>query len=169
MVFTLGRLNPFLYMVSDADWAGNPDDRCSTGAYVIFIGSNPISWSSKKQKTVARSSTEAEYRAIASGAAELMWIRSLLQELDVSLSSTPVLYSDNIGATYLCANPVFHSRMKHIALDYHFVRELVQASQLRISHVNSRDQLADALTKSLPTTRLRDLSFKIGVFPEPPS
>lgn len=59
--------------------------------------------------------------------------------------------------------------MKHIALDYHFVRELVQGSQLRISHVNSRDQLADALTKSLPTSRLRELSFKIGVSPEPPS
>ena len=136
-----------LHAFCDADWAGDPDDRTSTGAYIIFLGPNPISWSSKKQRSVARSSTEAEYRAIASAAAELQWVRSLLEEFGVSVNVPPAIYSDNIGATYLCANPVFHSRMKHIALDYHFVRELVQSGRLRVSHVSSADQLADALTK----------------------
>lgn len=79
-----------LHAFADADWAGDPNDRTSTSAYVVFLGANPISWSSKKQKTVARSSTEAEYRAIASTAAEVNWIMNLLQELKVPISPTPV-------------------------------------------------------------------------------
>ena len=110
-----------LHGYSDADWAGDPDDRTSTGAYIIFLGANPISWSYTKQRTVARSSTEAEYRAIAAVAAEIEWVKSLLTELGVRLSNSLALYSDNLGATYLCANPVFHSRMKHLAIDDHFV------------------------------------------------
>ena len=158
-----------LHASCDADWAGDPDDRTSTVAYVVFLGPNPVSWSSKKQRSIAHSSTEAEYRAIASAAAEIQWVRSLLEELGVSISSPPTLYSDNIGATYLCANLVFHSRMKHIALDYHFGRELVQSGSLRVSHVSSADQLADALTKPLSSYRLRDLSLKISVSTRAPS
>ena len=158
-----------LHGFTDADWGGNPDDRTSTGAYVVFLGANPISWSSTKQRTVARSSTEAEYRAIASAAAEIQWIKSSLQELGVSLPTSPVLYSDNLGATYLCANPVFHSRMKHLAMDYHFVRDLVQNQTLRVVHIPGTDQLADALTKSLPRPRLLSLCSKIGVSDGSPS
>ncbi|XP_073138449.1 uncharacterized protein [Henckelia pumila] len=158
-----------LHGFTDSDWAGNPDDKCSTAAYIMFLGPNPVSWISKKQRTVARSSTEVEYRAIAIGAAEISWLCSLLSELGITLPSTPVIYSDNIGATYLCANRIFHSRMKHIALDYHFVRDLVQRACLRVSHVSSADQLADALTKPLSSARLRQLIHKIGVSLEPPS
>lgn len=156
-----------LHVFSDADWAGNPDDRSSTSAYVAFLGANPTAWSSKKQSGISRSSTEAEYRAVASAAAELTWLQSLLQELHVKLpaSPAPTIYCDNIGATYLCANPVFHSRMKHIALDYHFVRDQVQKGVLRVSHVSTADQLADGLTKPLSGSRLRQLFDKIGVLP----
>ena len=110
-------------MYSDADWAGDPTDRTSTTGYILFYGSNPISWSSKKQKTVARSSTEAEYRAVASALAETNWVTNLLSELRVPLTAIPKIMCDNVGTTYLCQNPVFHSRMKHIAIDFHFVRE----------------------------------------------
>lgn len=139
-----------LHAFADADWAGDPNDRTSTSAYVVFLGANPISWSYKKQKTVARSSTEAEYRAIASTAAEVNWIMNLLQELKVPISPTPVIYCDNVSATYVCANPVFHSRMKRIAIDFHFVRDQVATGKLRISHVHTSDQLADSLTKPVP-------------------
>lgn len=154
---------------SDADWAGDNDDYVSTNGYLIYLGRNPISWSSKKQKGVARSSTESEYRAVANTAAEVRWLCSLLFEMKISLPTSPVIYCDNIGATYLCANPVFHSRMKHITLDYHFVRNQIQDGMLRVSHVSTDDQLADTLTKPLPRSRFHQACVKIGVTELPPS
>lgn len=158
-----------LHAFSDSDWAGDSDDLVSTNAYVVYLGRNPISWSSKKQKGVARSSTEAEYRAVANTSSELSWISSLMTELGVAISTPPVIYCDNIGATYLCANPVFHSRMKHIALDYHFIRNQVQVGHLRVKHISTKDQLADALTKPLNRTTFQLLANKIGVSKTPPS
>ena len=152
-----------LVTFSDADWGGNMDDRTSTSAYISFFGGNPISWSSKKQKTVARSSTEAEYRAVASAAAEVLWLKNLLHELHIPLSRQPLLLCDNIGATYLCSNPVNHSRMKHISLDYHFVREQVQSKQIQVSHVSTKDQVADLLTKPLPQLKFEDFRYKMKV------
>lgn len=153
---------------SDADWGGNKDDFSSTSAYVVYLGRNPVSWSSKKQKSVARSSTEAEYRAVANTAAELNWLSYLLKDLGVS-HECPVIYCDNVGTTQLCSNPVFHSRMKHVAIDFHFIRDQVQRGTLRVTHVSSADQLVDALTKPLPRTRFLDLKSKIGVRSRPPS
>ncbi|WZZ19965.1 hypothetical protein YC2023_121352 [Brassica napus] len=160
---------PSLHAYTDADWAGNKDDYTSTGAYIVYYGKHPIAWSSKKQTTVARSSTEAEYRSIASTASEVSWVISLITELGLKQLTTPAIYCDNIGATYLAANPVFHSRMKHLALDYHFVRNLVQAGRIRVSHVTSADQLADALTKPLPRGKHQSLCNKIGLAKGGPS
>jgi hypothetical protein len=138
-------------------------DRKSTGAYIIYFGSNPISWSCKKQPTIAKSSTEAEYRTIASTTTEILWLQQLLKELCISLPTKPLVHSDNLGATYLCANPVFHSRMKHLAIDYHFVRDLVSSKQLQVLHIPSSYQLADLLKKPLPAARFHHLKSKIGV------
>jgi hypothetical protein len=99
---------------SDADWARG---------FAVFLGSNLISLSSRKQATVSRSSTKSEYKALANVTAELMWLQVLLKELRISLPSTARLSCDNLGATYLLANPIFHARMKHIEVDFHFVRE----------------------------------------------
>ncbi|KAK0583923.1 hypothetical protein LWI29_005146 [Acer saccharum] len=143
--------------------SGDPDDRRSTTAYIVFLGSTPISWSSKKQQTVARSSTKAEYRAIATTAAELNWVGHLLTELKVKVPLPPVIYCDNTGATYVCANPIFHSRMKHVAIDFFFVWDQVACNQLRVAHVNTKDQLADSLTKALPRKQFHDHRFKIGI------
>ena len=99
---------------------------------------------------MARSSTEAEYHSIAATAAELCWVCSLLSELCINLVSPPIVYCDNVGATQLSSNPVFHSRMKHMAIDYHFLRDQVQSGALCVAHVSSTDQLADLLTKPLP-------------------
>jgi histone deacetylase 1/2 len=110
---------------SDADWAGCVDDRRSTGGFAVYLGGNLISWSARKQPTVSRSSTEAEYKSLANATAEMIWVQKLLTELGVQHPSMARLWCDNLGATYLSANPIFHARTKHIEIDFHFVRERV--------------------------------------------
>ncbi|RVW71349.1 Retrovirus-related Pol polyprotein from transposon RE1 [Vitis vinifera] len=149
--------------------ATSEDDLTSTSAYVVYIGRNPISWSSKKQRTIVRSSMEAEYQSIAATAAELNRVSSLLIELGVVLPQSPLIYCDNIGATNLCSNPVFHSKMKHVAIDFHFIREQVQNGTLHVSHVSSDDQLANALTKPLPKSWFLSLKSKISLVTRPQS
>lgn len=140
---------------SDADWAGDPNDRRSTTGLVIFLGDNPISWSSKKQQTVSRSSTEAEYRALSFTTAEVDWLKQLLAFLHVSLPHIPVLFCDNLSAIALSFNPVQHQRTKHIEVDVHFVRERVSQKQLSVQFVSSQEQFADILTKGLSAPLFR--------------
>ena len=110
-----------------------------------------------------------EYRAIVATISELQWVKSLLSKLLVLVQSSPTLFLDNLGVTHLSANHVFHSCIKHLAIDYHFVRDLVQSSDLRVVHVSAGDQLADALTKSLSRPHLLSLCNKIGVVSGTPS
>lgn len=152
-----------LHAYSDADWAGSLDDRRSTSGYCIYLGRNLISWSAKKQPTVSRSSTEAEYRSLAITCAEILWLQYLLQELHLPLTSPPTLWCDNLGATFLAANPMFHARTKHIEIDYHFVRERVASKELNVRFLCSNDQLADIMTKPLPTARFQFLKSKLTV------
>ncbi|XP_019227754.1 PREDICTED: uncharacterized protein LOC109209041 [Nicotiana attenuata] len=114
-----------LYAFSDADWAGCTITRRSTTGYSIHLGANCVSWSLRKQNTVARSSAEAEYRALAATAAELTWISYILQDIGMYIKTAPVLFCDNLSALYMTTNPVMHARTKHVELDYHFVREKV--------------------------------------------
>jgi hypothetical protein len=153
---------------SDADWAGCPDTRRSTSGYCVYYGDSLISWSSKRQTTVSRSSAEAEYRAVAHVVAECCWLRQLLQELHRPLSSATVVFCDNVSAIYMSSNPVQHRRTKHIEIDIHFVREKVSLGEVRVLHVPSALQFADVMTKGLPTQLFLDFRSSLCVR-EPPA
>jgi hypothetical protein len=124
---------PFtLTAFTDVDWVGDSSDHRSTSGITVFLGHNPITWVSKKQHTVSHSSTEAEYRSLAAGAAELAWLRQVLCDLGLYLASAPVIWCDNTSALALASNPVFHGCTKHIEVDYHFVREKVVRGDISI-------------------------------------
>ncbi|GJT77266.1 retrovirus-related pol polyprotein from transposon TNT 1-94 [Tanacetum coccineum] len=120
-----GNPDTLLEAFSDVDWARDSDDRCSTRGFAIYLGSNLISWTARKQHTILHSSIEVEYKAVAKTVAELTWLQALFNELGIRSSSTPILWFDNLGATYLSANPIFHVHTKYVEIDYHFVREKV--------------------------------------------
>jgi hypothetical protein len=154
---------------ADADWAGDPTDHRSTTGYCFLLGSFLISWRSKKQSVVARTSTEAEYRVLADATSELLWLRWLLTDMGAPQTTSTPIHCDNRSAIHIAHNDVFHERTKHIEIDCHFIRHHLQQSALHLLSVFSEDQLADVFTKSHPLGRLRDLVSKLKMaFSSPP-
>ena len=135
---------------TDSDWGADRDDRKSIGAYVFRIGDAAISWKTKKQSSVALSSVEAEYMAMCQAAKEAVWLTGLLTDLGIELRSPLIIFGDSQGALALAQNPVFHPRSKHIAIQYHYTRELIQTNQIIVQYVPTKAMIADALTKALP-------------------
>ena len=148
---------------SDSDWGGCPSTSRSTGGIATYLGSNLISWSSKKQSTISKCSTEAEYRSLSETASELTWLCLILKELVIPLPATPLLLCDNLSAVMLAANPSFHSKTKHFTRDYHYVREQVALGAVEVKHISNKFQIADIFTKSLPQESFRHFRGKLGV------
>ncbi|GMI85897.1 hypothetical protein HRI_002259000 [Hibiscus trionum] len=144
----------------DADYGACPNTRRSTTGFCTYNGDCLISWKSKKQHTVSRSSCEAEYRAMASATCELVWIAALLSSFHIA-TPTVFLYCDNQAAIYLASNQVFHERSKHIEVDCHFIRDKVSTGFLKLFHVRSSDQLADIFTKGLHLLAFTALMSKL--------
>ncbi|KAJ0550054.1 putative RNA-directed DNA polymerase [Helianthus annuus] len=147
----------------DSDWLGCPFTRRSRTGYLLLFGGGPISWKTKKQSVVSRSSAEAEYRAMASTVSEILWVRWLLKDLQVDITGPTNLFCDNQAARNIATNPVYHERTKHVEMDCFFVRERVETREISPQAIESKLQLADLLTKGLGTQQLRSLLSKMGI------
>ncbi len=148
---------------TNGNWAGNVSDRRSTSGFMFSFGSGAISWSSKKQATVALSNTKAEYRGATIATCEVVWLQKLLSDLGQSVDAHVVIYCDNINSILLVNNPVYHVRTKHIEVHYHFIREKVLANEIDLIHVSTENQVADIFTKALGTYKLKKFRKMLGV------
>jgi hypothetical protein len=144
---------------SNVDWAGNVDDRRSIGGFAIFLGPNLITLCARKQATMSRSSTEVEYKALTNATT----VQSVLAELGINLPRSPCLWCDNLGATYMTANPRFHGRIKHIEIDFHFICERVTRRQLEVQSISSADQVTDGFTKSVLASKLDVFCYNLNL------
>ncbi|GKD99341.1 ribonuclease H-like domain-containing protein [Tanacetum coccineum] len=152
-----------LIAYTDADWAGCPTIRGSTSNYCVFLGDNLLSWSFERQVTLSHSSAEFEYRGVTNVVIETTWVRNLLRELHTSLSTTTLVYCDNVSVVYLSTNPIQHQCTKHIEIDIHFVWVYVASGQVRVLHVSSRFQYADIFINGLPTSLFLEFRTNLNV------
>jgi transposase InsO family protein len=152
---TFGKDDEGLLGYSDADWAGDRETRKSTSGYIFTMYGGPVSWSSRRQTTVALSTCEAEYIAMTQASKEAKWLRLLLQELGVPYLGSVKIFADNQGAIALAKNPEFHNRTKHIDIQYHYVRQEVENGRIQLEFIDTDSMLADCLTKALARTKLQ--------------
>jgi len=153
-----------LQAYSDSDWAACSSTRRSITGYVLMLGKSAVSWKSKKQSTVSKSSAESEYRAMSQAASEVTWLVRLLEELQIKHITPVTLYCDNQSALHIAKNPIFHERTKHIEIDCHFTRDKVLEGLLQLSYLPTTHQLADVFTKILPSNQHWFLLHKLGLF-----
>ncbi|KAJ1685792.1 hypothetical protein LUZ63_017182 [Rhynchospora breviuscula] len=147
---------------TDADFAGDRMDRKSTSGTCQFLGGSLVSWSSRKQTSVALSTAEAEYVAAGSCCTQLLWMMQTLRDYELKFQKVPIL-CDNTSAILISKNPVLHSRTKHIEIRHHFIRDHVEKGDVELVHVDTKEQIADIFTKPLPTQQHLELRFKLGM------
>ena len=150
---------------SDTDQGNDIDDHRSTTSFCIFLSNNIVSWCSKKQHIVSRSTTEAKYKSLANATSELIWIPSLLIELKIKQNAPQTVWCDNLSTVGLSANPILHSKTKHMKLDLYFVQEKVLQKKLVVNHIPFIDQVADIFTKPLSSQFFERLTKKLTFSP----
>ena len=156
-----GKLDLILY--TDSDFAGSRIDyRSTTGYYTIFSG-NLITWRSKKQSVVSKSSTEVEFRAMSKGIDEAMWIKHLLDDLKISYIQPIIIRCDNKSAISIAHDPVDHDRMKHVNIGRFYIQDHITQDIIKTEHVISEEQCADIFTKGLPSRTIQYLLSKLGM------
>jgi hypothetical protein len=160
---TRGRFGTEVVGYVDSDYAGSLDDRRSTTGYVFKIGDGAVSWSSKRQPTVALSTTEAEYMATTQAGKEALWYRSFLEDIGIPQHTPTIIHNDNQGSLSLAKNPVFHTRTKHIDVQHHFIRELVEEGKVGLVFCETENMLADILTKGLSRDKHRRFREEMGL------
>eukprot|EP00253_Pinus_taeda_P019921 PITA_19921 len=152
---------------TDADWAGSPTDRKSTSGGIFSIRLTTVSWYSRKQRSVALNSLEAEYMATSLAACEAIWMRKIMVGLFRSHLEPTVIYCDNQSCIKLSTNPVFHDRSKNIDIRYHHIRDCVQQRIMLLSYIPTEDQNADILMKVLTRRKFEYHRGRIGVADNP--
>jgi len=150
-----------LVAFSDADWAGCPDTCRSVIGWYMFLGDSLISWKSKKQDCVSKSSTESEYRAMSAACSEAVWLRGLFAEIRFPQTTPTLLHADNTSAIQIATNHVFHERTKHVEVNYHFIQEAVDTHVISLPHISTDLQIADVLNKSMTRQRHQFLVGKL--------
>ena len=146
----------------DADHASDCDTRRSTTGYVFIMNGGAICWSSRRQPTVAASTTEAEYMAAAHAVKEALWLRKLMRDLDLGTDSI-IIRADNQSAIKLLKNPVSSQRSKHIDTIYHFARERVARKEVTFLYISTNEMIADILTKAVPKSKVEFCSTGMGL------
>ena len=146
---------------TDADRAGSVIDRRSTSEYCTFVGGNLVTWRSKKQSVVARSSAEAEFRVVAHDICEVLWIKQLLEELKVASSLPMKVFCDNKAVIAIAHNLVLHDKTKHVEVDKHFIKEKLENGLIVMPYIPTVEQVVDILTKGLPKKQFDDLVSKL--------
>jgi len=162
ITYSGGKTAPVIEGYCDADYAGDVDTRRSTSAYVFIMAGGAISWASRRQATVAASTTEAEYIAASTAVKEALWLRQVAGDLHLSNMTIPIK-ADNQSAIKLLKNPVSSMRSKHIDVAYHFARERVARKEVTFHYINTEQMIADVLTKPVNSVKLEICCKGMGV------
>ncbi|XP_055924729.1 uncharacterized protein LOC129956807 [Argiope bruennichi] len=147
----------------DSNYGGDVADRRSTSGYVFMIGGGAVSWSSKRQPTVATSTTEAEYMALSAAAKEAIWLGKIVTDLGIAHVNGITVYCDNNGAINLSKNNMYHTRSKHIDIQHHFVREVIKSGQITVERMPTAKMIADFLTKTVPRAKHELCAQSVGL------
>ena len=151
----------------DANWAGNIDDRKSTSGAVFYLGDCLVSWLSKKQSSVSLSTIEAEYIAATTCCTQVLWMKQTLQDIQVKYDDPIPILCDNTSAINISKNPMMRSKIKHIPIKFHFLRERVTKKNIKLEYIGTKEQIANIFTKPLPRETFEYLPQRLGVVSSP--